>query len=598
MERKEHTQHLTPAAALEADRTATESLSAWQVQVAQSLMKVLSVGAVPVLLYFSPSMLERHFWGAFIFGWVATPTCLWLAWSTLPRVRRLQPWFVVLAVAFPTEIVMLSTGYTGSGATNVMASLGLSTLLLGLRAGVGVAAVMCTTMAVCALGYGQGWLPLSTWPVIPPQDPLHWINAALSMLSLGGCFVLSLHFLLRKLASALDRSRDLVATLKAEMAEGERAHQALIQTQLQLVHAQKTELMAAVAAGLAHDMNNALTVILGEGELLAMDSQQETSPIIDAAQHAAQMTRQLLSFGRRDLSQPRVLDLRAAVARCANALRRIIPSDIKVDPPVGGDPIPVRADFNQLQQVVFNLGVNARDAMPSGGRLSFELRAAPEHATLLISDTGHGIPQHILAHIFDAFFTTKPDGVGTGLGLSVVKDLVERMGGQISVDSQQGHGTTFSITLPLSTQPLDDLPASSASSTTSESIVSGATILVVDDDVRVRALVCTMLSHAGYTVLDASNAPNAIHTLETQGHAIDLVWTDVVMPQQGARALLDWIQTNQPPCAVLICSGYADDDLVRRDIERGTWPILPKPFTRQQALQAVRQAILLRRFAL
>jgi signal transduction histidine kinase/CheY-like chemotaxis protein len=576
-----------------------DTLLEWQGKVAHALLRVLSWGAVPALLYYTPQLIRQRAWILLVYGWSSLLPLLWLVLSDGATARRVRPWVTVGLMGLPSLLVLMTSGFTGVGAGYLLLSVVLATLLLRARVWVLMLVGAQALFAVCAWGFSQGWLPLVYWSASTRYDAAHWWGAAVFVVANTLMVVLSVQFLLKKLAASLVQAQALVETLRGEVAAREQAHEALLQAQAQMIQAQKMEVIGSVAAGLAHDMNNALTVTLCVGETLALiqdldlrETRDSAAAIIDATQHAAQMTRQLLSFSRRDLSQPQVIDLRAVVKRLASALRRLIPSNIDVQMPTKGEALRVRVDINQLQQVIFNLGINARDAMAGGGKLTFQVQALDaQRVALIVTDTGTGMSQEVKERIFTPFFTTKAQGVGTGLGLAVVQALVEQMQGQLEVQSALGEGTTFTMTLPLTTEALtqrdeggeDDAANDNASG-------DGYAALVVDDDVRVRALVSLMLSRAGYSVIDAPNGEAAVMLLESKGEAIDLLWTDVVM-KQGAAPLLKWVQAHMPACAVVICTGYAEDALVRQGVKRGDWPLVFKPFTRVEALQACRGAL-------
>ena len=298
----------------------------------------------------------------------------------------------------------------------------------------------------------------------------------------------------------------------------------------QLRHSQRLEAVGQLAGGVAHDFNNLLTIIAGRTrfalrELAGADDGLRTDleEVAAATERAAALTRQLLAFSRRQVLQPRVLDLNAVVTRTDRMLRRLIGEDIEIAIELAEDLHPVRADRGQLEQVILNLAVNARDAMPNGGRLTIstsnvELGAPPAvdvdrpdapgpHAMLAVSDTGHGMDAATRSHLFEPFFTTKEPGKGTGLGLSTVYGIVAQSGGHISVDSALGAGSTFSVYLPA----VDAQVAAEEELTRDEGTLTGAeTVLLVEDDAGVRALAELVLSRHGYTVLTAGDGSEAL----------------------------------------------------------------------------------------
>ena len=375
----------------------------------------------------------------------------------------------------------------------------------------------------------------------------------------------------------------------------------------QLRQAQKMEAVGQLAGGIAHDFNNLLTIIDVHAEL-ALEDLEEANGLRDdllevkkASARAAGLTRQLLAFSRKQLLQPERLPLNAVVDGVAPMLRRLIGEDIAViarlDPESGS----VFADPGQLEQVVINLAVNARDAMLGGGTLTIETskvavdeRSADEHEAmrgryvcLTVSDTGCGMSAEVQERIFEPFFTTKPAGQGTGLGLSTVYGIVRQSGGHILVDSEPGQGTSFRVYLPTAEVPESALPAIPERSACP---CGTEIVLLVEDEDAVRALARRILERQGYTVLDACNGRDAL-VVAARGGRIDLVLTDVVMPEMNGRALAEALAVARPSLPVLYMSGYTDDEIVRRGLLDTSNGLLQKPFTADSLARAVRSAL-------
>ncbi|MBT9586998.1 response regulator [bacterium] len=356
------------------------------------------------------------------------------------------------------------------------------------------------------------------------------------------------------------------------------------QLQEQLKQAQKMESLGRLAGGVAHDFNNLLTVIMGNLELAQGLSDQEGRECLEqasqAASRAAEVTAQLLAFSRKQVLKVSQINLVSTVRRSVSFLRRVLGEDVELSVDCSLEELLVRGDEGQLQQVIMNLGVNARDAMPRGGvltlRLQIEKRLGLEWALLSVSDTGHGIGPDTLPHIFEPFFTSKPFGQGTGLGLSTVDGIISQHGGQIEVDSEPGKGTTFKIHLPLAGQSMD---ANASGSIKIRRVSQGsARLLLVEDDAQVRGLALRILKMTGYHVLCAENAENAL-ALAQQGQAIDMLVTDVVMPGMDGVSLARKISDLQPDSKVLFVSGYTDDRLARFGVDLGDGNFLAKPYT-------------------
>jgi PAS domain S-box-containing protein len=369
-----------------------------------------------------------------------------------------------------------------------------------------------------------------------------------------------------------------------------RARRAL---EAQVGRTQKLEAVGRLAAGIAHDFNNLVTVINGCCELLVRRL-PETDPareLLDEVQRsgeqAARLTRQLLAFGSRQIVQPRVLDLNAVVGDLGKLLGRLIGEDVTLVTRLEPAPAPVRADRGQLEQVVMNLALNARDAMPQGGTLTIETRNLGPGVQLTVSDTGVGMDGTVKARIFEPFFTTKDAGKGTGLGLATVYGIVKQSAGTIEVDSEPGRGTTFRIVLPRTDETLADLVVKAPTV-----ILRGwETVLVAEDDRGVRRLVCDGLRSWGYRVLEAGDGAEALRLAAEHTGTIDLLITDVVMPSMSGRVLAERLVELRPGLRVLYLSGHSDDAVVRHGVPEESAALLTKPFA-PDALAAKVRAML------
>ncbi|MEO8334708.1 MAG: PAS domain S-box protein [bacterium] len=377
----------------------------------------------------------------------------------------------------------------------------------------------------------------------------------------------------------------------------------------QLRQAHKMEAVGQLAGGVAHDFNNLLTVIKVSVAFLLEDLTEDDPhrgdviEVRDAAERAAALTRQLLAFSRKQILQTRVFDLNSVLLGVKPMLSRLIPEDIVVEQRLGATSGLIAADPGQIEQVIINLVVNARDAMPTGGRLVIEtaevtllheeetegrsLMRAGAYVTASVRDTGTGISPEVRAHIFEPFFTTKPAGYGTGLGLATAYGIVKQSGGYLLVDSEVGRGSLFTIFLPIVEQPLTTVHESAPVRRTTGT----ETILLVEDMDAVREIAERVLARSGYTVLEARNGKDALAVASAYGQPIHLLITDIVMPEMGGLQLVENLKLVRPDMVVLFMSGYAEDDATRRELERSRAGFVPKPFSPSQLLEQVRSAL-------
>jgi len=369
------------------------------------------------------------------------------------------------------------------------------------------------------------------------------------------------------------------------------------QLENQLRQAQKMESIGTLAGGIAHDFNNLMTVVTGYGEL-ALRGLELTNPVRSkieeikkAGEHAASLTRQLLAFSRKQVLQPKVLDLNTVIISISKMLPRMIGEDIELRIELAASLDQVRADPGQIEQILMNLAVNARDAMPNGGLLTIETRnfhldgnyasrhavlQAGHYAMLSVSDNGCGMDTETQAHIFEPFYTTKEVGKGTGLGLSMVYGIVKQSGGTIWVYSELGKGSTFKIYLPR----VDEVVDAEDSGDYSISAPRGhETILLVEDEDVVRSLSKEILEDYGYAVIAAPNGPEGLRICREFDGQIDLVITDVVMPQMSGLELAESVGVLRPDARVLYMSGFTNDAVVRHGVGDDGLCFIQKPFS-------------------
>ena len=407
----------------------------------------------------------------------------------------------------------------------------------------------------------------------------------------------------------------LTPAVERELAEAtqrrkrEEAEDALRRTEEQLRHAQKMEAIGRLAGGIAHDFNNLLTAILGYSELVLATmppdaaGRADIEEIWNAGKRAGGLTQQLLAFSRQQVLDTRVVQVNDIIANVEKLLRRVIGEDVELVVDLDAAVRPVRVDSGQIEQVLMNLAVNARDAMPGGGLLSLRSRlrilteplqvhdvalAAGPYAYVTVSDSGTGMPPEVVARIFEPFFTTKEPGKGTGLGLSTVYGIVRQSDGAIAVVSQPGRGTEFGIYLPCADAPLEeDRPAIETPLT----VLGSESVLVVDDESGIRTLVRRVLEPLGYRVLSAADGLEALDFVAEHDRPIDLLITDVVMPGMGGRELVRRLSERRCRLPVLFLSGYPEATHVDTAVSNRARAFLMKPFTPAALTRKVRDLL-------
>jgi signal transduction histidine kinase len=376
------------------------------------------------------------------------------------------------------------------------------------------------------------------------------------------------------------------------------------------IQSQKMEVVGQLASGVAHDFNNILAVIMGYSDLILSQLNPEhdlhkcASEIQHAAERASKLTKQLLLFSRKQAVQPTALDLNEVLKSLDKILRKLIDENIEMRFVLGNPIGCIKADSGHVGQMLMNLVVNARDAMPNGGRLTIETHnvtlaenytsTRPEiipgdYVMLAVSDTGCGMTDEVKQHLFEAFFTTKPKGKGTGLGLTTCQSIIRQCGGHIGVYSEPDKGTTFKVYFPLSEQASHD----TASPAPAVPLPRGTeTLLVVEDEPSLRQLAQGVLAAHGYEVLVAANGHEGLRVVrEHKGRPIRLAITDVIMPQMGGKVMAEWLKSSYPDLKILFTSGYTDDAIVHHGVLDPGVPFLSKPYSPATLTRKVRETL-------
>ena len=470
-----------------------------------------------------------------------------------------------------------------------------------------------TGLTALAVGLETGASPLAVWRGHALHLAINFYAAAslaaLATKAGGGLnqdsiglavplLVLS-YFAYREAASRVNEAECHVRQVERLYEEARKRDDALRQ-------AQKLEAIGRLAGGVAHDFNNMLTAISGYSELAVAELRpgpvrEYIDEVLKAAERAAALTRQLLAFSRRQVVTPQILGIGRVVAEMEKMLQRLIGEDIALVTAIQPDVRPVCIDPTQLEQILLNLAVNARDAMPNGGSLRIELANAGSdgpaakgalpapagYVRLSVTDTGCGMSEEVVSHLFEPFYTTKPKGRGTGLGLATVHGVVEQAQGTITIDTKIGNGTSFHVYFPAS-----ELAVSGAARAEAQSPKRGTeTVLVVEDEPGVGGFLASALKGLGYRVLEAADGPGALEVASAHAGPIDVLLTDVVMPGLNGRELADRMLGRCPSTRVIFMSGYADDVVLRKGVQNGQVDFLQKPFSTDALSEKIRQVL-------
>lgn len=478
----------------------------------------------------------------------------------------------------------------------------LAGLIHGRRPGFAALGIATVSVVVAGGMIVAGWLPP------PPANGLDmtvfgsWAREAAAFAMFTSMLAVATAFIVRRVEGSLQATSHALARVEAAQVARELTQAQLVEAERQVAELQRVEALGRLAGGVAHDFNNALLVLLGGIELMRAEARStDTHRLLDdmqnAADGAAQLTAQLLAYGRRDVPEARPIAPADVLQSTVRSLRRVLPDDVAVEVQVD-DPPTITADPRQLEQVLLNLAINARDAMPGGGTLTLSARGlsiggAP-HLRISVQDTGTGIDPAVRGRIFEPFFTTKELGEGTGLGLSMVFGVVTQLGGRIDVDSELDVGTTFHLDIPASEgavataepdaepeEPNEPSPAASAS----------AIVLVAEDEPLVRKAMVDSLERAGFDIIETGSVPEALKVLEGAVGSIDVLCTDGVMVGGNCKPLIDAFRRRFPSSGVLVCSGHLREDLVRRDIATGAVEFLQKPFRGSELVRRVNEIL-------
>ena len=564
----------------------------WRQALVDQSTRIIACLFVPYVIFLSflPLFQSHPMFASTI--WLSAAAVSLSAWRSLTYRLRASLFLAAVSLLFTGALFLLGWAVfvTLSGVAAILVG-GLffnnrmATIALGFAAAIGL-------LHAYLLSTGDVTIDVN---IVDPNDPMIAVRFTASFL-LGTSFVaIGISHIVNKLSLSLSENVEALEGMSRESRAREAAERESKQAQDRLVEMQKMEAVGRLGAAVAHDINNSIQVIIGWAEFLRMDSedgdvsQQEietaTAGILEACAVNSQLAHQILTLGKGHTGQRTVTDLGDILDRMQNSLHRLLGDDVHLSLE-GEQTAYVFADSVELQQIILNLCINARDAMQSGGVLTIKLDTESDEVVLSVADEGVGMNDMVRSKIFEPFFTTKGEGKGSGLGLSTVKRMVEESGGSVSVESVEGAGSTFFVRLPLREalafiQP-KDRPV--------DVDLHGRRILVVDDDKAVRQIVFRQLSERGAEVATAARAEDGVTMLES-GQKFDLVCCDAVMPGRGARYLIDSLPSFEHSPRFLLISGYVGDELVRKGIRSDELNFLPKPFTRQQLLLKIAEVL-------
>jgi signal transduction histidine kinase/CheY-like chemotaxis protein len=589
----------------------TDTLNALRERVLRAGIAILAVGMplASALIVYQGARDDQLDFRTLAFS--GAMVCFPLLWVITPRLKFRTAAGIFVGLLILSAFLLASRGVltVGYAAVDVLAILS-ATLFFGRT---GALLGMCAVFGAHLTGWAMIAFELGPPPainLIDPRIPAVWVRHLVILAMLGTLLAVTELYVIEQLAHEVNVHRrladlELEQRLALERAERERAHEREERERAQhaLDQARRLEALARMSGGIAHDFNNALTVIIGTADVakLSLESPDDVASyldeIIQAAKRAGQLTTQLLTLGRAQIGAREPVDMTDFLGRLQGALRRVLPDDIGLVVDAPPEPVTARADLAGLERAVYNLVLNARDAMPAGGgsiTLSChretvtgrEPLANGAYAVLRVSDTGHGMDAATLDRIFDPFFTTKGERGGTGLGLATVQAFAKDAGGHVDVTSAVGDGTTFRLWLPEHGKATHTPPPSDAPAPLPPRTPHRTRVLVVEDRADVRANIVRTLTAHGFEVDEAADGSAAIALLEQRRH-YSVMCIDGVMPGMSTADVLTRAGELAPAMAILVCSGYVREDLLHRGVEAGRYAFLAKPFTAQQLLGSV-----------
>ena len=515
---------------------------------------------------------------------------------------------IVASFALASTLAYVGMGFLAGPALTVAFSLVVAGLLLGRIAFISMllsfSAFLVLLTVLVATGAWQGPTPMDT----NPGNPNNWIRTGVVTIAIWTGLGFSILYVVNAIEDNLAGHRAALSRLRQEIADRRAAETARREAEAIAHQAQKMEAIGHLASGIAHDVNNALLVIKGWNEIRSQydsqDTQREATQAIEsAAEHTAQLSRQLLTFARKEVRKPKYVYLEKLVSETVRTLRHVVGSKIDLRFESEDEGL-VYADEAQIQQLVFNLVINARDALQGTGEIRVSISRADDRLVeslqpagndwiaLRVTDNGPGIDENVRQRIFEPFFTTKQPGEGSGLGLSTVLGIAQQSGGHVDLDSTPGN-TVFTVLLPAADldnidavpRPLDQSAGGALSNP------QNLRILVVEDDELARRMIRSMLTRTGNEVRDVANGDDALRLLQIDPAPFDLLCSDAVFPGASLEAVLDAFEKHSPDGSVLVCSGYVPDEIAVSKLESGEYAFLAKPFTGSELLASIQDIV-------
>jgi signal transduction histidine kinase/ActR/RegA family two-component response regulator len=595
-------EHAQPGLSTTSDAPSVQALlNQWRVRILTPLLWAGALLGSVASAVFGVQQGSRGAWGVVVLN-CALIAVLWTA-ALVPSLSNRARILMSLGVVYvASTAALLTMGLCTESMVGLFGFVCLTALLAGTRWARASFVLVLLTIGLGALGFVAGAIHVGEPSPVSPADPWNWLRSASFAAAVTAAVAGGTSFLLSELVSALKDRTKLIERLQTEAKERERTHAQLAETQERLLHAHKLEVVGRLAGGIAHDFNNTLTVILSYGELIKTRLGRDNptgelaDQIIQAAEQGGDLTKQLLTFTRRQVVKPRTVDVQQILSNTERALTRLVPRSIQIRRVECPEELYVTIDPTQLQQAILNLALNARDAMPDGGVLTLEASAIDlrhkselplipgQYVVIRVRDDGVGMSRETLGRLFEPFFTTKEPGLGTGLGLANVRETTEGASGHVAVKSELGNGSELTLYFPRADASISGIETMQPARATRQH-----TVLVVDDEPQIREVIRTMLSDNEYSVRTADSARAALEILRSE--QVDLVCTDLVMPEMSGAKLIDELKRMRSGLPVVVCSAYGTDEDVSRRVTRGEVLFLSKPFTRKELLEVVGRAI-------